>query len=71
MGFDSLLNLTSWTRAGELLNILSTVYVTSRQEKEEEQLRTADEVKKLNPAINIVFLGHHQHENLSSTKLRK
>lgn len=71
MGFDSFLNLSTWIRAGELLTILSTVYVVSRLEKEEEQQRVAGEVKKLNPNLNIVFLGHHQHENLSSTKLRK
>ncbi len=71
MGFDSLLNLSTWIRAGELLTILSTVYVVSRLEKEDEQQRVAAQVKKLNPNLNIEFLGHHQHESLSSTKLRK
>ncbi|MES2527086.1 MAG: hypothetical protein V4598_08355 [Bdellovibrionota bacterium] len=71
MGFDTLINLPTWIRAANLLPILSTVYVVSRLEKEEEQQKVADDVKKLNPGLNIVFLGHHQHENLSSTKLRK
>lgn len=71
MGFDSLLNLPTWIRASELLNLLTTLYVASRLEKEDEQQTAATIIKKLNPALNIVFLGHHQHEDLSSTKLRK
>lgn len=71
MGFDCLLHLPKWTRASELLNLLTTIYVASRLEKEDEQQTAATVVKKLNPALNVVFLGHHQHEDLSSTKLRK
>lgn len=71
MGFDSLLNLPTWTRAQELLPMLHTVYVASRLEKDEEQKGAREAVSALHPDLNIVFLGHHQHETLSSTTLRK
>ncbi len=71
MGFDTFLNLTEWTRATELLPLLHTIYVASRLEKEEEQKKAEASVKALNPKLNIVFLGHHAHEQISSTSLRK
>lgn len=71
MGFDSLLSLPTWTRARELLPMLHTVYVASRMEKDEEQNGARKAVSDIHPGLNVVFLGHHQHENLSSTHLRK
>lgn len=67
MGFDSFLNLPTWTRADELLPLLHTVYVASRLENAEEQAKAAAAV----PGLKVIFLGHHQHEGLSSTNLRK
>ena len=71
MGFDSFLNLSTWIRPEELLPMLHTVYVVSRLEKDSEQQSAADEIRKVYPDLTVVFLGHHQHENLSSTNLRK
>lgn len=67
MGFDSFLNLPTWTRASELLTLLHTVYVASRMETDEEQARAAAAL----PGLKVIFLGHHQHEGVSSTSIRK
>lgn len=71
MGFDSFLNLPTWTRAEELLPMLHTVYVASRLEKDSEQAEAVAAVKATHPDLSVVFLGHHLHENISSTNLRK
>jgi len=71
MGFDSFLNLPTWTRSVELVPMLHTVYVASRLEKDSEQALAAESVKAIHPELNVVFLGRHQHENVSSTNLRK
>jgi nicotinate (nicotinamide) nucleotide adenylyltransferase len=71
MGFDSFANLTNWTRASDLLPILNTVYVASRLEDEGLHAFEVQKVRKLAPAIEIVFLGRHEFERISSTDLRK
>lgn len=71
VGFDSLVNLPTWTRAIELLPMLDTIYVASRLEKDEAQKSAEEVVKKMNAEIKVVFLGHHAHEAQSSTKLRR
>jgi nicotinate-nucleotide adenylyltransferase len=71
MGFDSFLNLPTWTRAEELLPMVHCVYVASRLEKDSEQAQAAAEIRKTYSHLQVVFLGHHQHEGVSSTNLRK
>lgn len=71
MGFDSFLNLPTWTRAGDLLPMLSTVYVASRLETTEDQAAALGKVKALHPELQVTYLGRHPHEAISSTKLRK
>lgn len=71
MGFDSFLNLPTWTRAEELLPLIHRVYVASRLENDEQQSEALEKIRKTCPTLDVIFLGHHQHENLSSTNLRK
>ncbi len=71
MGFDSFLNLATWTRAEDLLPMVHCVYVASRLEKDAEQARAVEEIQKTCANLKVVFLGHHQHEDVSSTNLRK
>lgn len=71
MGFDSLMNFRQWTRYQDLLKQLDTLYVASRMEQEHTREEYAKPLLEIAPKLNIVFLGRHEHEHLSSTELRK
>lgn len=71
MGFDSFANLNKWVRYPELLNQLTRLYVVSRLEDDDEREMVAVEMRKLAPKLDIVYLGRHDFEGLSSTELRK
>lgn len=71
MGFDSFKNLSRWERPEKLLTTLSTLYVVSRLEEDDEREHAAKPVKEINPNLNIQFLGHHEFESLSSTDIRQ
>jgi nicotinic acid mononucleotide adenylyltransferase len=71
MGFDSFLNLSEWTRATDLLKLVDTLYVASRLENDDQRKSAESELKAIHSPLKVVFLGHHQHEGLSSTNLRK
>lgn len=70
MGFDSFSNLKTWTRADELLPLIDTIYVASRLEDDEDRRLALDEAHALGPSLNVVFLGKHGYENISSTEIR-
>jgi nicotinic acid mononucleotide adenylyltransferase len=70
MGFDSLKSLPSWIRYEELLNKLTTLYVASRLESDEDRQRYSAPLQRLAPGLKIEFLGRHEFEGLSSTDLR-
>ncbi len=70
MGFDSFKGLTNWIRAEDLIQNLDTLYVASRLEEKEEQLKALEPVQKIAPHLQVEFLGRHEFEGLSSTKLR-
>jgi nicotinic acid mononucleotide adenylyltransferase len=70
MGFDSFSQLKTWTRSSELLPMLFTVYVVSRMEDDQDRLRALDEAHAMNSSLNVVFLGRHEFETLSSTEIR-
>ncbi len=70
IGFDSFQNILNWTRAQDLLHSLSTLYVVSRMETDFVRKTIAASVKNMAPGIHIEFLGHHDHESLSSTAIR-
>lgn len=71
MGFDSFASLKSWIRAKDLLPMIHTFYVVSRLEDDTDRAHALDEAHALAPQLNVVFLGKHEHEALSSTELRK
>lgn len=69
MGFDSFANLKTWVRPDDLLSILDTVYVVSRLEDDEDRALALDEAKARG-LKNVVFLGKHPYEDVSSTEIR-
>lgn len=71
MGFDTFNALEKWIDAKELINNLSFLYIASRLENEEHRQKQIDVIKNINPNIVINFLGKHNYEELSSTKLRE
>lgn len=71
VGFDSFKGLPTWTRSEDLLSIVSTLYVVSRLEDRDLHPLIAQKVKELGPDLEIIFLGGHDYEKLSSTNLRK
>lgn len=71
LGFDSFKSLPNWIRSNDLLNLLGTIYVVSRLEDRDLHPVVAEEMKKLNPDLEIVFLGGHDFEKVSSTSIRK
>lgn len=71
MGFDSFSQLKTWIRSEDLLPKLHTLYVVSRLEDDEDRRQALDEVHARGSNLNVVFLGKHEFENVSSTDLRK
>lgn len=70
MGFDSFASIKSWIRSEDLLPKLHTIYVVSRLEDDRDRRSALDEAHALNSHLNVVFLGKHEYESLSSTELR-
>jgi len=71
IGFDSFCSLEKWYEARQLIKLLNGLYIASRND-----IRTLRELKQakykdINPNLSIKFLGHHRHENVSSTQLRQ
>lgn len=71
MGFDSLKGILNWVRAEDLVKNINTLYVASRLEDDEERLTVSAPILKISPHLHIEFLGRHEFEQLSSTKLRE
>jgi nicotinate (nicotinamide) nucleotide adenylyltransferase len=69
MGFDSFANLKTWVRPDDLLSKLDTIYVVSRLEDDVDRALALDE-SKVRGLKNVVFLGKHPYEHLSSTEIR-
>lgn len=70
LGFDSLRSIMQWVRPEDLINILDTIYVSSRMENDQERQQVAEPLQKLAPKLKIDFLGRHDYEGLSSTNIR-
>lgn len=72
MGFDSFSSIKTWIRASDLMPKIHALYVVSRLEDDEERRQALDEVHALGLTnLNVVFLGKHEYESVSSTELRK
>lgn len=71
MGHDSFKSLPQWIKAQDLLKLIHCFYVVSRLENEAERIATEKHIRDLHPDISVVYLGHHPHEEKSSTALRK
>ncbi len=70
MGFDSFKSLPQWVKVQDLLKLVHCLYVASRLESDDERLKAERALKEIYPETNVVYLGHHPHEDKSSTKLR-
>lgn len=71
MGFDSFMELKNWTNSQELASHLDTIYVVSRLEEDQDRYLALDQAHALKQNLNIVFLGKHSFEDVSSTKIRR
>lgn len=70
MGFDSFASVHKWIEAEKLIKSLDNLFIVSRKDQEDikkEQIRRLNEI---NPNLILHFLGHHNHEDVSSTELR-
>lgn len=70
MGFDSFITLHTWFEAPKLLASLSKIYMLSRLDQDDIKEEQRELIHSLNPKLDILFLGNHSFESLSSTKLR-
>lgn len=70
MGFDSFYNLHTWFQYEDLLKNLKAIYIVSRMENEQMQLEANQKIQMINPNLELIFLGRHSDEDMSSTKLR-
>lgn len=70
VGFDTFMGMDKWINAKSLLSHLSTIYVASRLDNEELK---AKQIQALNAisSVHIHFLGRHDFEDLSSSKIRE
>lgn len=69
MGFDQLKNFHTWSQVEELAPLIHHIYVASRLENEQEFEVVQEELSEKFD-LEVISLGHHQYEDLSSTKLR-
>ena len=70
MGFDNFAKLDQWFEWKKLLNLLTTIYVLSRQDQLFMKEKMLSLIGTEAPSLTVSFLGSHPFEYLSSTKLR-
>ena len=70
VGFDTFIGMDKWINAESLLGHLSTIYVASRLDDEDLKNKQIKNLSSIAP-VHIHFLGRHQFEDLSSTKIRQ
>ena len=51
--------------------MISTLYVVSRLEEDEERAEIVNPIIEMAPQLKVQFLGRHDYETLSSTEIRK
>lgn len=70
MGMDSLDSIHTWYESDKLLKTINVIYVASRNEDIAKRVELHHRLNSQYPALRLVFLGHHQFEDESSTKIR-
>lgn len=71
MGFDSFANLSKWIEFDLLLSKLERIYIVSRLENQAQRQSAQTILKeKVENLPEIIFLGHHDFEKISSSSLR-
>jgi nicotinate-nucleotide adenylyltransferase len=71
MGFDNFAILDKWYRGDLLISDLNRLYVLSRNDNEEVKKLQTNKIKNQNKNLELIFLGAHAFEDISSTKLRE
>jgi nicotinate-nucleotide adenylyltransferase len=71
MGFDNFAILDKWYRGDLLISDLNRLYVLSRNDNEEVKKLQTNKIKNQNNNLELIFLGAHAFEDISSTKLRE
>lgn len=70
MGDDSFINFFNWIKPEVILNRVSKIYVVPRNHQLLHLGLVRDRCLSVNPNLEVLFLSHHQYQNLSSTELR-
>ena len=71
MGDDSYMSLLTWKNPEVVLRALKKLYVVPRKYQRDDYLRQEKDILKLNPDLEIYYLGDHPFKNITSTELRK
>lgn len=71
MGFDTYVSIDKWISAKKVLKQLHCLYIASRLDDEEIKLKQFNTLRSINPKLHVKFLGNHDYEELSSTKIRE
>ncbi len=71
MGFDSFISIDRWIKAETILSTVNTLYIASRLDDEKVKKKQIKVLKKVNSDLNVEFIGNHEYEDLSSTKIRE
>lgn len=71
MGFDSYASISNWIQGHELLEITDHIYVAARLNLREDYEKKKLEYQKIAANFSATFLGHHDFEDLSSSKINQ
>lgn len=71
MGFDSYASINGWIQGHDLIKIVDHIYVAARLNLKEDFERIKLEYQKISKNFSATFLGHHEFESISSTKINQ
>ena len=71
MGHDTFEKIDTWIDGHKLLKCLHKLYVASRLESTVIKTTQINNLRSIAPELEISFLGHHDFEELSSSKIRE
>lgn len=70
LGHDSFVGLDSWIEYQSIINELYAIYVVSRLDDQHLRDLKKEKYLQINPKLEVVYLGNHPYEHLSSSQLR-